>query len=700
MAKQQRSAQDKFKPRKQSKSRLAVTESASSQTGLVSLPEGPVNVSGDGTVEAQVDRLGDKRLQRVQRQALATQIGRVQRNRHLQRIVASVNGDGKTAPYQLNTAKSSTRSASGALMRKSGECARPAGPVRQGLVVRRDDTSDLAALQRAAVDPRLVRPSDILTLQHAVGNQAVTHLLRGVPSAPRVQFKRMVGPADDEQVQEADHLVRQVVSQINGPAIHQFPVVQQAQNAPSQTVQRSPLSNQLANSYRQNGKGVLFDQLRTHHATLNNDPDVYVFIAQTFRGDDLWLANKLLQHGREANWPLHLRIEREMKGWRGCGGKGAVFNLLRVANGAQAGDANVLTSLHRVFAAGSDDLWLATQLLQYGPEANWPVDLQVQRELKALGAPTNWGNILNLLVNAPQAVFDAAEVHLRPYHAQTLAMLNAAGAGDFNTFMGKMTPNQNHNAQILAMLNGASNADFDTFLGKMTEAQTRQFLANIAPAVQAANNALLNRIKTKRILITGRSMVGSLKWRGGSGADPGAGYQISETTTWGKQNDFARWIRGHGPEPTPPNDTMNCWEGVLFTVYKAGVITKAWLDGIHNAAAAAGSAAGNGNAYYDVLKARMNWAGRVPVAFNAATNRRVGPIPAGHIIFIDGLDHVALSKGTTAAGVNEVLSLWVLPAPGRPVGGWTGNEVGVLQDTTLEQISQPAQQVWHAPPPW
>jgi hypothetical protein len=76
-------------------------------------------------------------------------------------------------------------------------------------------------------------------------------------------------------------------------------------------------------------------------------------------GDDLWLAQNLIQYRPEPSWPLHLKVEREMKGWGDSGGKGKVFDLLRAA-GAQPGDANLTASLNRVFAAGSDDLRLAT----------------------------------------------------------------------------------------------------------------------------------------------------------------------------------------------------------------------------------------------------------------------------------------------------------------------------------------------------
>lgn len=65
--------------------------------GLAQQPSGPMANTGDGTMQAQAARLADPRLQTVQRQDLAAQIGRVQGNQHLQRVVASLAGDERAA---------------------------------------------------------------------------------------------------------------------------------------------------------------------------------------------------------------------------------------------------------------------------------------------------------------------------------------------------------------------------------------------------------------------------------------------------------------------------------------------------------------------------------------------------------------------------------------------------------------------------
>ena len=146
-----------------------------------------------------------------------------------------------------------------------------------------------------------------------------------------------------------------------------------ASATPRVVIQRSPLSDELSVVRTDSGKGAFFERLRHLDHT---DPDLATWVDSALQGDDLWLARNLIQHGPEANWPIHLRVEREMKGWGDSGGKGAVFDILRADNGAHASSADLTASLARVFAAGSDDLWLAERLQRHGPEAQWPADEQ------------------------------------------------------------------------------------------------------------------------------------------------------------------------------------------------------------------------------------------------------------------------------------------------------------------------------------
>jgi membrane protein involved in colicin uptake len=61
----------------------------------------------------------------------------------------------------------------------------------------------LQSIQRAVQDPARARPADILALQRAAGNRAVSH---------HIQAKLTVGPAHDSYEEEADRVADQVLS--------------------------------------------------------------------------------------------------------------------------------------------------------------------------------------------------------------------------------------------------------------------------------------------------------------------------------------------------------------------------------------------------------------------------------------------------------------------------------------------------------
>gem|GEM_PF-2969816 len=97
-----------------------------------------------------------------------------------------------------------------------------------------------AALQRAMADPRALSPRDVIRLQRAVGNQAVSHLLRRPGTGAAVQPKLTVGPAHDRYEQEADRVAAQVMS---APSIS-APVAQRAEE--DEEVQMMPLAGQIS----------------------------------------------------------------------------------------------------------------------------------------------------------------------------------------------------------------------------------------------------------------------------------------------------------------------------------------------------------------------------------------------------------------------------------------------------------------------
>jgi hypothetical protein len=93
MAKQNQAAETKSDRKSRPKVEPTVVEElADDLIGLARLPGGAITAVGGGTIKAQVARLNDPRLQRAQRRALATHIGRVQGNRHLQRVMVASKG--------------------------------------------------------------------------------------------------------------------------------------------------------------------------------------------------------------------------------------------------------------------------------------------------------------------------------------------------------------------------------------------------------------------------------------------------------------------------------------------------------------------------------------------------------------------------------------------------------------------------------
>jgi hypothetical protein len=89
----------------------------------------------------------------------------------------------------------------------------------------------------------------------------------------------------------------------------------------------------------------------------------------------------------------------------------------------------------------------------------------------------------------------------------------------------------------------------------------------------------------------------ALEWWSGSGPDEKDDFQIDTNLKEGRRNNFAVWIRsGKEDDPSKPDlsvGTMNCWEGVLFSMYMSGLVSYAMLREMHVQAAKEGLAAKN-----------------------------------------------------------------------------------------------------------
>lgn len=198
--------------------------------------------------------------------------------------------------------------------------------------------------------------------------------------------------------------------------------------------------------------------------------------------------------------------------------------------------------------------------------------------------------------------------------------------------------------------------------------------------------------RARQIVETGRRMVGSFRWRGATKLDKQAGWQVSEKTGWGRDNDFGRWMRGTGPEPGP-DSTMPCAEAVMYVAYHAGAVDEAALRRMHAEAADAASAAWHKygdswpaeSAYWKVIDDHLLRGERTQFKIDPATGIGGPDIPAGHSIIIND-DHVMTSLGTRdAQGRQEVLSHWVRPHRMPPDDG-SNQPFGYLQKTSVEEV--------------
>ncbi|MGF2039752.1 MAG: DUF4157 domain-containing protein [Nostoc sp. CmiVER01] len=80
-------------------------------------------------------------------------------------------------------------------------------------------TNDVHSIvQRAKADPSSLSADEVLTLQETMGNRATNRLLAS-RSATQVQAKLTIGEPGDKYEQEADSVAREVVQQINAPAV-------------------------------------------------------------------------------------------------------------------------------------------------------------------------------------------------------------------------------------------------------------------------------------------------------------------------------------------------------------------------------------------------------------------------------------------------------------------------------------------------
>ncbi|MGB5818244.1 MAG: DUF4157 domain-containing protein [Saonia sp.] len=128
-------------------------------------------------------------------------------------------------------------------------------------------------------------------------------------------------------------------------------------------------------------------------------------------------------------------------------------------------------------------------------------------------------------------------------------------------------------------------------------------------------------------------------------------------------NDFADWASAASESTAPevlPSTTINCWEMVLLSAYRAGVLSWNWIH----------------NLYVNVQMS--DWPDTMS---SSRTPYSPGDlITRGYLVFFDGVAHVALATGNP----DEVLTFW--PPPDFAPDAYTWGTVDEVKIRSLSSL--------------
>lgn len=131
---------------------------------------------------------------------------------------------------------------------------------------------------------------------------------------------------------------------------------------------------------------------------------------------------------------------------------------------------------------------------------------------------------------------------------------------------------------------------------------------------------------------------------------------------WGPQTvefnntEFGKWILENGPEPDKPTSNLNCWELVLYSAFKGGVLNKARILTLYKKFTTDFKATGSvvtAAKSFDMLKKGSEY------TYNKKDPDTPKPIKGDFVIFKDFPTHVTIATGNiTGKGEVEIMSLW------------------------------------------
>jgi hypothetical protein len=172
-----------------------------------------------------------------------------------------------------------------------------------------------------------------------------------------------------------------------------------------------------------------------------------------------------------------------------------------------------------------------------------------------------------------------------------------------------------------------------------------------------------------------------------------------------KENSFIGWL--YGGKPAPGDDgTLNCWQAVILSAFRAGVVTKEWVKKVHEDAEGAGQAAyaedmdGEEETDRSAVKSAKKaggdaWKNAIGKALKMDTAKDVDAEnrpQRGDVVFMNDMDHVCLSLGPEGSK-DKVMSLWSIAKRG-------GAQVTNFTETTIQKLEGPMTPVTYASNPW
>lgn len=299
----QHATQDKRPQKKPAKPKPAVAEANLNQAELVQIP-GIVN---NATIQAQGERIGDPRLQRAQKEALARQIGHAHGNQHLQRVLQTLRPPGKETGGPEHT--------------------QPEAPLQTGVISRWEDEGPYTPGDMSQ------RYHELPPKEKAEVNAEVDRRFQAETGVTRKLDPK--NPKDLALVRKwlriRDAVMTKRVTKPDKPPEPKKPEPEKPEPEKPKPEKPKPEPPKTGLSYEEAkkkieaaGKGwgtdeaAIYDAIRkcSERDKLKADASIQKLLKDEMSGHDLWKAQLLLEFGSESAFPEPIKeIWSATKGW-------------------------------------------------------------------------------------------------------------------------------------------------------------------------------------------------------------------------------------------------------------------------------------------------------------------------------------------------------------------------------------------------